>query len=46
MPKECPEELRPLVEKIKREKGEMTRVETAKLVKKIQHRDPTQDSRS
>lgn len=40
MPKECPEALRPLVENIKKKRGEMTRVEIAKLVEKIQHSDP------
>lgn len=37
MPKECPEELRPIVEEIKMKTGELTRVQTQNLVKKLRH---------
>lgn len=37
IPKECPEELRPIVEEIKMKTGELTRVQTQNLVKKLRH---------
>lgn len=41
MPRECPEELRPLIEEIKRKKGELTKVQVARLVEKLQRERPT-----
>jgi hypothetical protein len=45
MPRECPKDLRPLVEEIKGKQGEMTKVQVAKLVEKIRHGE-SKDSKS
>jgi hypothetical protein len=46
MPRECPKEFLPLVEEIKRRRGEMMRSEVARLVEEFQRDRPIQTTES